>query len=127
MLADHFGPEGIELGEAKRITGDTVICFRGEGEACFRVQHACDRSGQPDDLSWCDVTLISDRNIDPHTAVDASGMVKGPLVGPINGYWQATYRHHAASWIRVIPDKDDNEEEAERCGAYCVTLRPAPP
>ena len=127
MLADHFGPELIELGEPKRITGDIVLCFKGSGEAHFRIQHACDRGGEPDDLSWCDVTLISDRSIDPRSAIDTNGTVRGPLLGIVNGHAEATYRHHTASWIRIIADADDDDEAVERCGAYSVTLRPAPP
>jgi len=127
MLADHFGPEIIVLGEPKRITGDVVICFRGSVEARFRVQHASDRGGQPDELSWCDVTMLSDRNIDPNAAIDKDGGVCGPLVGKVEAYCEATYRRHSAGWLRIIPDEDNNKEEERRCAAYNVTLRPAPP
>jgi hypothetical protein len=36
-----------ELREPVHIDGDAVISFRGNGSACFRIQHARDLDGQP--------------------------------------------------------------------------------
>jgi hypothetical protein len=127
MLADHFGPERIAIGEAKRITGDVVIRFSGQGQAKFRVQHACDRDGEPDDLSWCDVSAISNRDIEQKRAIDKDGAVRGPLVGFVNGTHEAVYRHHKAAWLRVVTDDEGDKELLRRCEAYSLTLRPASP
>jgi hypothetical protein len=113
----------VELGEARRIKGDVVIEFRGHGPASFRVQHARDEAGVPDELSWCDVTLMSDRRLDPRRVVDGESMVRGMFVGQLDGDHDAIYRRHKADWIRVMPD-DDDMEARKRCQAYSIKLFP---
>jgi hypothetical protein len=115
----------VELGEARRINSDVVIEFRGQGPAAFRVQHARDEAGVPDELSWCDVSLISDRRLDPARVIDAESMVRGMFVGQLDGDHDAIYRRHRADWIRVLPLEDDDDMEArKRCQAYSIKLFP---
>src|SRR4029077_11717647 len=123
--------DSVELGKPTHITGDVVIQFRGEGKARFRVQHARDAGGMPDDLSWCDVTAISNRNVVPEQMVlkderkEKGATVRGWLVEQINGDYDVAYRRHLASWLRVVPLEDDNEEERRRCQAYSISIRVA--
>lgn len=125
-------PDMVELGKPTRIASDVVIQFRGEGMARFRVQHARDAGGMPDDLSWCDVSALSNRNASPQGMIiiddkteKRGGIVRGLLVDQVNGDQDAFYRRHTAGWIRVLPFDDDNEEERERCQAYSISIRVA--
>lgn len=120
----------IELGKPARITSDVVIQFRGDGPARFRIQHARDDGGVPDDISWCDVSGISNRKLsDPHAVLidhDEKKMsaVRTMLVEQIDGDHEAVYRRHSAGWIRVIPFDDDDPKGLEQCQAYTITLKP---
>lgn len=120
----------ILLGVPVAINSDVMIQFRGEGMARFRVQHARDAGGMPDDLSWCDVTAISNRNVSPQNVVlkdeaeEKGATVRGWLVEVINGNYDAVYRRHRANWLRVLPLEDDNEKELEQCLAYTISIRP---
>lgn len=120
--------DSIRLGVPVAINSDVTIQFRGEGLARFRLQHACDDSGVPDELSWCDVSAICNRNIPADRVVfkDDSEVrgetVRGWMVGEINGNFETTYRRHKARWLRVIPSEDDNEEERTRCQAYSISI-----
>jgi hypothetical protein len=119
----------VLLGVPVAIRGDVVIQFRGQGLARFRVQHARDEGGAPDELSWCDVTAISNRNVSPDDVVlvdhkeERGATVRGWLVEVINGDYDATYRRHSADWIRILPLEDDNEKELEACLAYSISIR----
>lgn len=123
--------DGFGLGVPAAIDSDVVIQFRGEGVARFRVQHARDAGGMPDDLSWCDVTSISNRNVEPERmiVVDDRTMrgatVRGWLVGEVNGDFDAVYRRHNAGWLRVLPLDDDDEKEWTKCQAYTISIQKA--
>jgi len=123
-LIDWFSASRLRLGEAKPISGDVVISFRGKGAAQFRVQHARDRKGIPDELSWADVTRMSDRTVEPRAVIDRGHIVHGLFVDHVNGDRDAFYRRHKASWIRVIAN-EDNPDSLKRCRAYTITMRPA--
>ena len=129
MTDQTMSPDAVELGKPTHIDGDVVIQFRGEGLARFRVQHARDAGGMPDDLSWCDVSAISNRNIQPEKMVviddrkTRGSTVRGWLVDQVNGDIDVGYRRHLASWLRVLPFEDDNDEELKRCQAYSISIR----
>lgn len=119
-----------ELDTPKRITTDVVIKFRGRGPARFRVQHARDAGGMPDDLSWCDVSVMSNRNAtDPNAILfdgDQKGVfaVRGVLVDKVDGDVDAFYRRHTAGWLRVIPLDDIDAEARKQCQAYTISIQP---
>lgn len=123
-----MSPESVELGRPTPITSDVVIQFRGEGPARFRVQHARDAGGMPDDLSWCDVSALSNRNAAPRKMViiddkkeQRGGIVRGVLVDQVDGDQDAFYRRHTAGWLRVIPF---DEEDREQCQTYSISIYP---
>ncbi|WP_027584027.1 hypothetical protein [Bradyrhizobium sp. Ai1a-2] len=114
----------VALGEAVRIEGDALISFRGSGPAQFRIQHTRDDGGQPDDLTWCDVSQICNGDIaDPRTAVGKDSMVP-LLVDTIDGDRDIRYRRYKADWLRVLPLDDDDEEMRERCARYAIVIGP---
>ena len=113
------------LGEAQRITGDARISFRGAGPARFRLEHARDCNGEPDSLSWCEVSQASNGAVARPTEEGlAHGRVllNGVLVDVIDGDTEVLYRRHNAGWLRVVAHDQDDEEEVKRCGAYTLTL-----
>jgi HK97 family phage major capsid protein len=116
------------LGVPVRITGNPFarIRFRGNGHAQFRLQHGADRNGQPDDLSWCDVSNLSNgRLATPADAIDAHSMVMGGvLVDVVNGDLDILYRRHTADWIRVVPLDEDDADNIERCAGYEIAIEP---
>src|SRR5262245_48781278 len=65
--------EGGMIGAAQKIeAGATRITFSGAGKARFRLQHARDCNGAPDDLSWCEVSQVSNGALDdPAHVIDA--------------------------------------------------------
>lgn len=99
----------------RKISGTlTRIAFHGEGEARFVLQHTRDEDGKPDELSWVDVSGMSDGSIDQQdevTGFDYKGApkrwlayVRRPvLVDRVNGNVDVLYRRHIAEWLRVIP------------------------
>ena len=89
------------------------------------MQHARDCNGEPDDLSWADVTMMSDRRIEPRQALDREGAVRGVMLDYVDGNVERIYRRHTADWMRVVASDDQTEEELERCStAYIVTIGP---
>lgn len=113
----------VAVGEALRIDGDVVISFRGAGPARFRVQHTRDADGAPDDLAWCDCSMMSNADIEPKDAVE-DGMV-AVLVDAIDGDRDIRYRRFKADWLRVLAHDDEDETEREACARYAVTILPA--
>jgi hypothetical protein len=113
------------LGVPHRITGNVRVSFRGAGRARFRLQHTADRNGEPEALSWCEVSAMSDARLaDPRDAVDGDGMVRGVLVNFVDGDLELLYRRHTADWLRLIPHDDEDEENIERCARYDITVEP---
>jgi len=114
----------MRLGEAQRITGDARIAFRGAGPARFRLEHARDRNGEPDSLSWCEVSQASNGAAAPPTAegLGHGRILNGVLVDVVDGNTDVFYRRHNAGWLRVVPHDPDDAEETERCAAYSVTV-----
>jgi hypothetical protein len=113
------------LGEAVKIAGDAVvISFRGQFPARFRLQHTRDLDGEPDDLGWCDVSLMSDADItDPHEAVGQDSLVP-VLLDRVDGDREVRYRRFKADWLRVLAG-DDDEDMCERCAQYTISIRTA--
>jgi hypothetical protein len=114
------------LGEPRRIEGDVLISFRGRGRARFKVQHGRDDNGQPDDLTWCDVSLISNASIaDPKKwIVDSFVPV---FLDIVDGDLDVPYRRHKADWLRVLPVDDKDEEARDRCKKYQISITPVQP
>ena len=122
----------------RKVSGTIArIAFRGEGEARFVLQHTRDENGQPDELSWVEVSGLSDGSIDPLTEVEGwkpgmttlpprfLGSVRRPvLVDRVTGNADVLYRRHIADWLRVIPldVKQGNGGCCHPCGAYRVTM-----
>jgi len=120
VLFDHgtVTPQPIP-GKAAR------IIFRGEGPARFKLQHTRDLDGTPDDLSWCDVSNLSNgRAADPVALVDkVAGTVRGGfLVDKIEGDAEVIYRRHIADWLRVLPFEAPEEESESTCLPYIVSV-----
>jgi hypothetical protein len=113
-----------ELREAVHIDGDGVISFRGCGSARFRIQHTRDDHGQPDELSWCDCSAMSDASIEPQAAINKDGGV-ALLVDAIDGDRDIRYRRFKGDWLRVLPSDDEDEDACKRCEAYAIAIRPA--
>ena len=105
----------MKLGEPQRIGGDVRVRFRGEGPARFRLQHAGDLGGEPNELTWCDVS-----NVGPSDEV-RNGEIRSVLVGRIEGDTEVIYRHHTADWLRVVAE-DEREEEA--CRQFTLEVEP---
>lgn len=124
LFGRYFAPR-IKLGEAMPISGDMLISFRGSGEARFRMQHTGDQDGEPDQLSWCDVSMMSNGLIEPHHAIGRDFTVH-VLVDQIDGDRDVRYRRYRADWLRIIPFEEEDEEARRRCKAYTITLRSAP-
>lgn len=117
----------MRLGEPQRVESNARIEFRGSGPARFRLQHARDCNGAPDDLSWCDVTQVSNGALqDPEDAVDSDGMVRGVLVDVVDGDVDFLYRRHRAQWLRVVPFDEFDAEVVKRCKTYAVRITPLP-
>jgi hypothetical protein len=113
------------LGKPIRITGDVRVAFRGSGRARFRLQHTADRDGEPDELSWCDVSNLSNRDLaDPADAIDANGFVSGFLVDVVDGDLDVLYRRHAANWLRAVPLDEDDAANTEACTRYAIAVEP---
>ncbi|WP_454617537.1 hypothetical protein [Bradyrhizobium cenepequi] len=111
------------LGEPVRIAGDILISFRGTGPARFRIQHTRDEGGEPDALAWCDVSMISNADIDnPRDAVGKDGMVP-LLIDLIEGDRDVRYRRYKADWLRVLPGDDDDDEMRKACACYTIICR----
>jgi hypothetical protein len=110
------------IGQPVHITGDMRVRFAGAGRARFRLQHAADRNGAPDDLSWTDVTLVSGLN--PERAFNVKDLsVRGFLVEWIEDQAEIFYRRHTASWLRVVPF-DDDKEAVRQCKSFRVSMVP---
>ena len=107
----------MKLGEPYRIEGDVRVSFRGQGKARFRLQHARDMNGQPDDLSWCDVSTLSGRE----KPWAQHGMEYTTLVDTVHGDVDLEYHRFKADWLRVVPHDDD---EAEPCSQYSFNVSP---
>ena len=108
------------------VTGKAArIVFRGQGAARFKLQHTRDLDGTPDDLSWCDVSNLSNgRVVDPVNLVDkVAGTVRGGfLVDQVEGDAEVIYRRHIADWIRVLPFEDNDKASEQDCVDYVVSL-----
>lgn len=116
-----------ELGEPRKIEGDVLISFRGQGRARFRVQHGRDDNGEPDDLTWCDVSLISHAKVDdPKKVVNREGLVP-VLLDIVDGDLDVPYRRHKADWLRVLPVDEQDEEARDRCKQYKISITPVQP
>ncbi|WP_027581478.1 hypothetical protein [Bradyrhizobium sp. Ai1a-2] len=115
----------VALGEAVRIEGDALITFRGSGPARFRIQHTRDLDGAPDALTWCDVSMISNADMEPRDAIGKDSLVP-LLVDHIDGDHDIRYRRYRADWLRVLP-LDDDEAAIEACARYAITIAPVPP
>jgi hypothetical protein len=115
----------VELDKPLRIDGDVLIRFCGEGRARFRLQHAADRDGAPDDLGWCDISAVSDRRVMPEAAIDRENGVRAVLLDQVDGEATVAYRRFAADWLRVVPHYDD-EEAREQCSKYRISMEPVP-
>jgi hypothetical protein len=99
------------------------ISFTGEGRARFRLQHTRDRNGEPDDLAWADVTLVSDATRTPKAAINGGdSTVSGVLVDWVEGEQKVFYRRYRAEWIRVVPHDEEDEEALKQCAAFSVTM-----
>jgi len=101
------------------------IVFRGQGAARFRLQHTRDLDGVPDELSWCEVSNLSNgRVVDPVTLVDkVAGTVRGGfLVDQVEGDAEVIYRRHIADWLRVLPFEDSDEASEQDCAGYVVEV-----
>lgn len=129
----------IRLDEPERIDGDVTLKLTGSGKARFRFQHTRDCDGQPDSLSWSDVTVMSHRFLpDPESVVvseaidkdrKGSGSVRGVVLDMVDGDVEIPYRRHTASWIRVVPfltynDPETDREVTESCSRYRISLEP---
>lgn len=117
------------LGVPQKITaGNTRISFRGAGPARFKVQHARDCDGQPDALSWCDVSQASNGARDgPTKQTHGHGAVhSGMLVDVVDGDTDVIYRRHNAGWLRVVAASDEEPDEVKKCSGYAIRLEPMP-
>lgn len=115
----------MELDKPLRIDGDVLIRFCGVGRARFRLQHAADRDGVPDDLGWCDISAVSNRRNAPEAAIDHDHGVRAVLVDQVNGEATVFYRRFTASWLRILPHYED-EEAREQCSRYRISMEPMP-
>lgn len=109
------------------VTGKAVrITFRGEGAARFRLQHTRDLDGVPDDLSWCEVSNLSNGRVDPVDLVDkVAGTVRGGfLVDRVEGNTEVIYRRHIADWLRVLPFEAQETASEHDCTPYVVSVEP---
>jgi hypothetical protein len=123
----------------RKVSGNLArIAFHGEGEARFRLQHTRDAGGKPDELSWVDVSGMSDgllgspldelEGIKPGMTTLPPryiGAVRRPvLVDRVNGEADVLYRRHIAEWLRIIPldVAQGNGGCCHPCGAYRVTM-----
>ena len=111
------------------------IAFNGRGQARFRLQHTRDLDGTPDQLSWCEVSALSNGRVDPARTIDPrSAMVRGLLVDRVDGEAEVIYRRHIADWLRVVPFDGGSEPIELRtppacpcclgCAGYRVTMEP---
>jgi len=123
FFRNRLSRQRLALGEARRLSSDVILSFRGHGPAQFRVQHTSDHHGKPYEFGWCDVSVMSDARFDPRSVVHEH-IVRGLFVDRINGDRDALYRHYKAAWLRVIPF-DDSKEALRACKAYAISLRPA--
>ena len=123
-LLHRLSRDRLALGEARRLSSDVIVSFRGKGAARFRVQHTADYHGKPWEFGWCDVSVMSDARFEPRSMVDSGHIVRGLFVDRITGDRDALYRHYKAAWLRVIPF-DDSKETRRACAAYAISLRPA--
>ena len=105
----------MRLGDPHRVGGNVRVIFRGDGPARFRLQHAGDLGGEPDELTWCDVS-----NAGPADELK-NGEIRSVLVGRIEGDTEVIYRRHTAEWLRVVPEEDS---EAEACRRYNLEVVP---
>jgi len=119
VLYDHgtITPQPVKAGTAR-------IVFRGEGAARFRLQHTRDLDGVPDDLSWCDVSNLSNGRVDPTNLYDrVNGTVRGGfLVDHVEGDAEVIYRRHIADWIRVLPFEAQEDPTERECVPYVVSM-----
>src|SRR3954454_1812279 len=107
------------------LAGDgAVIRFEGVGRARFRLQHARDRHGKPDRMSWADVSNLSNGEIPESQAIDpASAMVRGGVLADfVDGDTMVVYRRHRAEWLRVLPFDHHDKANILACRAYVVSL-----
>jgi hypothetical protein len=113
------------LGVPIRIDGNVRVSFRGSGRARFRLQHAGDHDGEPDELTWCDVSAMSNGALaHPREAVDEHSFVRGFLVDVVEGDLDVLYRRHAASWLRAVPLDPDDADNVEACARYEIAVEP---
>jgi|GEM_PF-2464554 len=125
-LYNHLFPRGrVTLGEAKRLDGDVVISFRGQGRARFRLQHTRDEHGKPWEFGWCDVSAVSNAIRDPRLSIRDQSVPGGVLVDYVDGNRDVPYRRHRAAWLRIVPF-DDDVATRRQCARYSLQLRPVP-
>jgi hypothetical protein len=107
------------------VTGRAArIVFRGEGAARFRLQHTRDLDGMPDELSWCDVSNLSNGRVDPvnlHDKVNGT-VLGGFLVDHVEGDVEVVYRRHIADWLRVLPFEARDDATEQDCIPYVVSV-----
>jgi len=116
------------LGVPQKITtGTTRISFRGSGAARFRLQHTRDCNGQPDSLSWCDVSQASNGERDaPTEATHGHGAIhSGLLVDVVEGDIEVLYRRYNAAWLRVVAAFVEDADEVEKCSGYEIRVQAA--
>ena len=101
-----------------------IVRLEGKGRARFCLQHARDCNGAPDELSWSDVTVMSDRRIEPKQALRHDNSVRGVMIDYVDGNVERFYRRHTAGWMRIVAADDQSDEERERCAAYIITMGP---
>lgn len=108
--------------KATRIEGDSIIEFQGPCEARFRLQHTKDYNGEPDDLLWSDVSMMSDATLPLFESQDDLRRFNpfGVLVDTVPGYRRVVYRKARAEWLRVIPFDADDKANVEACAAFVV-------
>ena len=124
-LREWWSHPRLRLGKPIRLSGDVTLSFRGQGKARFRVQHTGDLNGQPDEVAWCDVSLVSNGLVPREVAIDLSECcVRGMFIEQVNGNQDALYRWHSAGWLRVLP-YDDDVATRKSCERYAVRVRAA--
>lgn len=109
----------MKLSEAHRVEGDVRVEFRGTGRARFRLQHTRSFNGEPDTLSWSDVTQVSNGALaSPEDGVDGRTRLVGVLVDWVEGDTDVPYRRYRADWLRVVPFDEFDKELVEQCLRY---------
>ena len=98
------------------------IIFRGQGAARFRLQHTRDLHGVPDELSWCEVSSLSNGRVDPVPIDRINGSVRSVLIDHVDGDMEVIYRRHIADWLRVVPFDSNDEPIEQDCAGYVVSL-----